>query len=386
MSRKSGSGRVASAAGHSVGTATATETKATPTQAQAMRYSIVNYQDRDRYVLVTSAHPALSAAQKIALIRLAFHVNFKTGRCDPAAVTLAKELGTDDRGLRRTLGKLERAGLLAIDRTRGRTSNQFTLMVPSIPSNPGQNARVEPGSNSPEQPSPTRVKMVANPGEFALPTARTVVGNAKAFPNGESEDASLRSLDHHAGGGLGGPPADSLKATKEEKKAATEEESATRCSALVITSLAADFQEFRAVYHRGHVKDDTERNMAEAFRAYQRARQTASHAAIMAGAHRAVEAADLPRYLDPPDVWLNARAWEREPPKKRGRSNGKNGLPHGGVKSQRRTYNNKIDPMKEACKIGGYVEDDDGGLVWGGGGDDDDDDDDEALVIGGLVQ
>ena len=66
--------------------------KATPTTAQAgMRYSITNYRDRDRYVLVISAHPGLSAAEKLALIRLAFHVNFKTGRCNPAAVTLPKK-------------------------------------------------------------------------------------------------------------------------------------------------------------------------------------------------------------------------------------------------------------------------------------------------------
>jgi hypothetical protein len=123
---------------------------------------------------------------------------------------------------------------------------------------------------------------------------------------------------------------------------------------VVITTLAADFQEFRAVYHRGHLKDDTEPHIAETFRAYQRARQTDSHADIMAGAHKAVEAADAPRFLDPPDVWLNARAWERDPPpKKRGRVNGESvGNGNGATTNNNFRRKPKADLMRMMIEMG----------------------------------
>ena len=116
--------------------------------------------------------------------------------------------------MRRTLVTLERAGLIATDRTRGRTSNQFTLMVPSMPSNPGQNARVEPGPSRPDPADPTRAKMVANPGQLAPLTLKNTLGDAKASPNvGEREQCANAPAGPHVGGRLEGAP------TKESKTA-----------------------------------------------------------------------------------------------------------------------------------------------------------------------
>jgi hypothetical protein len=271
-----------------------------------MRYSITHYRDRDRYVLVISARPDLNAAEKIALIRLAYHVNFKTGRCDPAAATLAKELGTHERRMRRTLAALERAGLLAIDRTHGRTSNQFTLMVPSMPSNPGQNARVEPGPSRPEAPGPTRANTSANPGELAPLTLKNSIGDVRTSPIGE-RDVGACAPDHHVGGDPCGPPTDA-EASKEEKK------EATGASVVVVDA----FAQLRATW----VRPWPDRDDWDARAAFADACRSRPARAIIASASAWVAAADAPRFLPKLSTWLADACYLREPPKKRGRVNG----------------------------------------------------------------
>ena len=287
----------------------ATENSRTTRQAQAtqvgMRYSITSYRNRDCYVLAISAHPGLSATEKLALIRLAHHVNFRTGRCNPAAATLAKELGKDERWIRRTLAGLERAGLLAIDRTRGRTSNNFTLMVPS---NPGQDARVEPanpGENTRVQPgskrSPTRVKMDSNPGQLAPLTAKRTAKRTEEREKSNSPDF------------FGGVKKEA--AAKEENKIETEDADA--------------FARFWSAYPKHAGKLDAEK-------AFKAALKTTDAETIIAGAERYAgeRAGQEPRYTKHPGTWLRAGCWGDEP----ARSNGHTVIDqHGNVITTPRT-------------------------------------------------
>jgi hypothetical protein len=318
----------------------------TQTTAQAgMRYSIRSYQDRDIYVLVISALPGYSAAKKLALIRLAYHVNFKTGRCNPAAATLANELGTDERGVRLTLGKLERAGLLTIDRTRGRTSNNFTLMVPS---NPGENTLVEPGSKGPEPASPTRVNCVANPGEFTPLTAKnTLPGDVRTSPwkEGEREkQPSLRSSADPpsvAGAPLMGRATEDSEERKQE--AASEEKEEKKATGAVeveilppvsqntiATGEAAGFKELRVVFDNGYIDD-----LALASRLYVAARREIGHVAIVEAARMwaafYIANNNGAQYLPKLSLWLADDGWAKQP-QKRGRGNGQ--------RQQTRRYSN----------------------------------------------
>jgi hypothetical protein len=314
---KNGTGRAASTARQSVGTASATENSHQATIPQAgMRCSITNYRDRDCYVLAISALPGLSAAEKIALIRLAHHINFKTGRCDPAAATLAKEVGTDERRVRRTLAGLERAGLIRIDRTRGRTSNQFTLMVPS---NPGQKTRVQPGPKCPANPG----QYLGQPGSVGPPNCLNTVGDANASPNvGERDDAS-RLDDPPAGGAPDGAPANEGRKTASGQESEEDllygkaNQPQRHGTALVV---ADAFAQLRAVWS---VRPWPVNDNAQAMAAYAHACREVAPDVILAAASAwvaAFEAGDGVRYLPKLSDWLTGRGWERVPDKKRARA------------------------------------------------------------------
>jgi hypothetical protein len=111
------------------------------------------FKERDRYVKALLTVTSLGAVDKLVLTRLAYYVNLETSRCDPATETLAHDIGTHERSVRRKLAQLEAAGWLTADRTRGRVSNQYALTIPAgVDLNPGKNARVQPG----QMGSPTR--------------------------------------------------------------------------------------------------------------------------------------------------------------------------------------------------------------------------------------
>lgn len=68
----------------------------------------------------------ISAMAKDLLALLDDYRNTRTGRCDPKITTLAKDLGTSLRTLKRSLAELARLGLIKIVRRR-RSSNQYDV-------------------------------------------------------------------------------------------------------------------------------------------------------------------------------------------------------------------------------------------------------------------
>jgi hypothetical protein len=262
----------------------------------AQPFSIKSYKDRDRYVMAISPM-ALGAADKLVLIRLAFHINFKSGRCDPAAATLARELGTHERAVRRTIARLEQSGLIVVDRSRGRHSNQFTLLTP----NPGQNARVEPGQNRSKTRSPTRINVVANPGADAHQNClEPIPWVSKETPRDrgrESPCANAQVISEARAGAFEG----AAEPQKEEKQEAIEQE---------IITPAQSFAELRALWLRPWADNDDR----EAMRSYVMALRDTDPDVILAAARACVEAADAPRFLQKLSKWLADRGWEKPPP------------------------------------------------------------------------
>jgi hypothetical protein len=119
------------------------------------------------------------------------------------------------------------------------------------------------------------------------------------------------------------------------------------------------FRELRAMWQRGHVSDDTPKSIAIARQAFDAACKLALPAEILAGAKTAVAAVDAPRFLPALPKWLEARGWEKPPPKKMNRGRGsfsgrrhRDGLP--------RTNGNKVDMVRLAAMQAGCVEDEDG--------------------------
>jgi len=84
--------------------------------------------DRDNWMRAVAAAELPHAAARVA-IALALHLHVKSGRCTPAAKTLAAESHVPERSIFRCIALLERAGWLKIERAIGR-GNQYTLLTP----------------------------------------------------------------------------------------------------------------------------------------------------------------------------------------------------------------------------------------------------------------
>src|SRR5262249_45296414 len=130
------------------------------------------------------------------------------------------------------------------------------------------------------------------------------------------------------------------------------------------------FSELRAIWNRGHARDNAPEVIASARQAFERAcREGAKPADIIDAAKTwfaAAEAADGPRYLPKLHEWLDGRSFEQPPPPtKRGRR-------ANDQKAQRSSGYAKPDMFKICLEAGGYREDADGNPYWpgDGGGDD----------------
>jgi hypothetical protein len=66
------------------------------------------------------AHSALTFAQKAILIRLALHLNLKSGRCDPSIETIAVGVGVEDRAVQTAITKAQALGWLTRHEGGGR--------------------------------------------------------------------------------------------------------------------------------------------------------------------------------------------------------------------------------------------------------------------------
>ena len=65
------------------------------------------------------------------LVALADHADQRKLTCFPAISTLMRETQVSERGVRYALRKLEAAGAILTERSRGRSSSLYRLMIPS---------------------------------------------------------------------------------------------------------------------------------------------------------------------------------------------------------------------------------------------------------------
>jgi hypothetical protein len=120
------------------------------------------------------------------------------------------------------------------------------------------------------------------------------------------------------------------------------------------------FAELRGIWQRPWADDD-----AADQRAFEAACREVTPDEVIEAAKTWVAAADAPRFLPPLAKWLNARGWEKPPPKKRSAANGH---------AKRSNGYAKPDMFKIALAAGGYREGPDGKMYWPGDANGDDDD------------
>jgi hypothetical protein len=96
------------------------------------------FKARDEWMRAILADKALSPQAKLIAIRLALHLNIKTGRCNPTYDRLAKGTAYEaQRYVRRIVAQLVAAGWVEIATSRGRHANGYRLKSPANQGLPG---------------------------------------------------------------------------------------------------------------------------------------------------------------------------------------------------------------------------------------------------------
>jgi hypothetical protein len=90
----------------------------------------MTFREREQWICAVLASDLPDVAVRVA-VRIAMHLNIKTGRCDPTYATLTAGTGVPRRTLYRKIELLEAAGWIEIKGTRGRHANQYTLLNPA---------------------------------------------------------------------------------------------------------------------------------------------------------------------------------------------------------------------------------------------------------------
>ena len=109
------------------------------------KYRAVDPVSRFRWAL---SFPGVSPAAGKVLAALAYHADQQKLTCWPAIATLARETQVSERGVQCAIRQLEAAGAILTERSRGRTSNIYRLMIPP---NPAESAPPNPAESAPQQ-------------------------------------------------------------------------------------------------------------------------------------------------------------------------------------------------------------------------------------------
>ena len=121
------------------------------------QYRAVDPISRFRWAL---SFPGISPAAGKVLAALADHADQSKLTCWPALETLARETQVSERGVRYALRQLEAAGAILTERSRGRTSSVYRLLIPPNPAIP---AGFNPAESAPSNPA----RIAPNPAESA---------------------------------------------------------------------------------------------------------------------------------------------------------------------------------------------------------------------------
>jgi hypothetical protein len=243
------------------------------------------FKERDRWICRILAMKVPHAAARLAT-RIAMHVNIKTGRCDPSVKTLAAESSIPERSVYRSVDLLEQVGLIAINRSNGRQSNRYVLLL--------NTAKAESVLTPDLVTGPPLSKRAATPDTTYNPTL-PYAGRQKAKRTAKRTAEKKDSLAPEFFIG------DSKEEDSRRKKSLRKKAQA---------SPAESFERFWDVYPRRVAKVAAERAFAKAIEG------GADPETLIAGAQRyaAERAGQEPRYTKHPATWLNAGCWEDEFP------------------------------------------------------------------------
>jgi len=292
-------------------------------QFTAQTFAFLHQVNGDRHLMAIDV--------KIA-VALTKYFNLKDGgRAYPSAKTLGADTGMSERSVLRSIDRLaKREHLYVIPGQRGRAHpGQYWMLIK--PAQPCLFSEAEKTGKSDTQGN-NKTGIRGKKTGIAVPVNlfKNHRGDVRTSPP-MRERESLTAFDPAGAGGLDGPAPDGA----ETKQAAIEEEAdlfhggqdpgtavpeaiPEDTSEAEIITPADSFAELRKVWVRPWPDHDDR----EALRSYVMALHDVEPDVILDAARNWVEAADNPRFLPKLSKWLADRAWERDPPQKRGKGPG----------------------------------------------------------------
>jgi hypothetical protein len=253
------------------------------------------FKERDNWMRAVLAADLPHAAVRVA-IRIAMHLRVETGQCNPACATLAGESRVGERSIYRIVALLERAGWLAVERTKGRHANHYTLR-----NHDTAMAVLNPDTAMAVLPEPTLPNRTANPDSGVNPTL-PYAGRQKAKRKAKrkAESQTLAPDDASLGG-------------KEERSPRGKHVAKPKLDSHAEHD--AGFEDFWRVYPKQVDKDAARAEYGKALN------RGAEPAAIVAGAKLyaiservRIERGEDPKYTTHPKNWLKAGRWKDPPP------------------------------------------------------------------------
>jgi DNA-binding Lrp family transcriptional regulator len=272
----------------------------------------------------------LSPSAFIVAFEIGQHFNRKRGGAAwPSYLTIANAVGLDEATVVRLVRRLRDRGHIKVDpgkRGRGHPNRYFMVVLHAC--KPRLSAEVKPAraqvsrklkpASEPLKPAPTQENLLE---PLNAPSKEGAVKRER--------EASLRSHPPDVDGALKG-----AAPSKEKKEDAPKKEIADR-RVVVLHPGGDHFNELSAIWRRGWAQDDAPNNRAEAQRAFIEA---CNHPDpdVRADPIEILEAArswiagfpEDPSFLPKLVTWLEARGWETEPPRRRGRDYYRRGKPN----------------------------------------------------------
>lgn len=97
------------------------------------RETVADNRGRMRFIEALIAHQGLAAIERLVGVRLALFLNLQTGQLNPSFKTIANSTGISDRSAKRHVQALVDAGWVTRESRRGRVSNAYGLILPTVP-------------------------------------------------------------------------------------------------------------------------------------------------------------------------------------------------------------------------------------------------------------
>jgi hypothetical protein len=261
-----------------------------------MTREITSFKDRDNFCRALMADKELSLTARMVTVRLAFHLNVKKRQCDPAYITVAKEIGLCERTAIRSIAASAARGWLVIER-RPPGRNNFRLLMPTV-----------------------GVTSNCHPDHLVEVTDRGHPGVTKTAPRGDKSGPvgvtprchpiSERLSEEKSEGEKDSTPPDLFKAGA-SVETPTSESPASRHSKYLAgaTFDESAFERFWATFPRRVAKLDARKVFERAIKG------GTDPLTILAGARRyaAARAAQDVKFTAHPATWLRAERWLDEP-------------------------------------------------------------------------